>query len=473
MPPAELGTICLALAIIIGSANLVGHLFVRFRQPRIVGEILAGVLFGSALLGRFVPAVGDLFGAEGSLTSAVADGDLTAAVLSFLYNLGLLMLMFVSGSAARRVLASENRRPTAWLLAVGTTFPFLLGLGLATLLPLDELGGPNGADASITLVFAIAVSVTSIPVISHIFNTLGIINTRFASVVLGVAVLEDIMLWVALAVATALAAASASGAVTDTISTHVGYTVAYLVAGIVVMPRLLRFVSSARWNVLAQASPVAWIVTVLFVYVAVAGLLDVTLVFAAFLAGFGLVGGIKGSERVRFQEPLDLVSRFSFAILIPVYTFLIGYQLDFTEQFSLPMLVAFLVGSSLIALMAVGAASRLAGFRGLDILNLAITSNARGGPGIVLASVAYEAGIINAAFFTTLVVTAIVTSQAAGWWLGYVLRKGWPLLSGSDLRRKGAAPEGALEGYEDQDSVHAGSVVVPAGNHQGPGPEGR
>jgi hypothetical protein len=62
-------------------------------------------------------------------------------------------------------------------------------------------------------------------------------------------------------------------------------------------------------------------------------------------------------------------------------------------------------------------------------LNLAVTTNARGGPGIVLASVAFEAGIISATFYTTLVVAAVLTSQAAGAWLEYVLRKGWPLLT--------------------------------------------
>jgi K+:H+ antiporter len=63
------------------------------------------------------------------------------------------------------------------------------------------------------------------------------------------------------------------------------------------------------------------------------------------------------------------------------------------------------------------------------VFNIAITTNARGGPGIVLASVAYDAGIINAAFYTTLVITAVVTSQMAGAWLRFVLSKGWPLLS--------------------------------------------
>jgi hypothetical protein len=62
-------------------------------------------------------------------------------------------------------------------------------------------------------------------------------------------------------------------------------------------------------------------------------------------------------------------------------------------------------------------------------VNLAVATNARGGPGIVLASVAYDVGIINGAFFTTLVLVAILTSQAAGAWLKYVLGKGWNLLS--------------------------------------------
>jgi hypothetical protein len=52
----------------------------------------------------------------------------------------------------------------------------------------------------------------------------------------------------------------------------------------------------------------------------------------------------------------------------------------------------------------------------------------------VLASVAFEAGIISPKFFTTLVVAAVLTSQMAGAWLDYVLRKGWPLLSPAPVK---------------------------------------
>ena len=83
-------------------------------------------------------------------------------------------------------------------------------------------------------------------------------------------------------------------------------------------------------------------------------------------------------------------------------------------------------------ILSVSLAGRFAGFRGLDLINLAITTNARGGPGIVLASVAFDAGIISAQFYTTLVLAAVLTSQIAGAWLDYVLRKGWPLLSATE-----------------------------------------
>ena len=104
------------------------------------------------------------------------------------------------------------------------------------------------------------------------------------------------------------------------------------------------------------------------------------------------------------------------------------------------MTIGFLVGTSVVAILAVGLGARLAGMNRLDILNIAIVQNARGGPGIVMASVAFDAGIINGQFFTTLVVTAVLTSQAAGFWLDHVLRKGWPLLSGADLVKRGIDP---------------------------------
>jgi Kef-type K+ transport system membrane component KefB len=209
---------------------------------------------------------------------------------------------------------------------------------------------------------------------------------------------------------------------------------------LIFVPPVLRRLGQARWNVLARESQVAWIIAVLLGYVVVAAALGVTLVFAAFLAGFGIVGGMKATERQRFRRALDSIEHLAVAVFIPIYFALVGYRLDLRTSLDPMMLVGFLVGTSLLVFATKGLAARLGGFRGLDVVNLTLTCNARGGPGIVLASVAFDAGIINAPFFTTLVLTAVFTSQACGFWLDYVLRKGWPLLSDLDLRRRGMKP---------------------------------
>lgn len=139
-----------------------------------------------------------------------------------------------------------------------------------------------------------------------------------------------------------------------------------------------------------------------------------------------------------FAEALDAIGKVSFAFFIPVYFAIVGLKLDLVRGVSLWMIASFVIGSCIVKIASVVLAGSLAGFRGLDLMNLAITTNARGGPGIVLASVAFDAGIISPKFYTTLVLTAVLTSQFAGVWLDYVLRKGWPLLM------PGAAPDPAI-----------------------------
>jgi Kef-type K+ transport system membrane component KefB len=240
--------------------------------------------------------------------------------------------------------------------------------------------------------------------------------------VLGVAVLEDIVLWLALAVATAMAGTAALNP--RAMTYHLAATVAFFVLGLTIVPRAVKRINKSRFNVLAQQSPTGYAIAVLLAYCAIAGGLDVSLVFAAFLAGFAVVH----KKRRLFAESLDAIGKVAFAIFIPVYFAIVGSKLDLVRGVSLWMIAAFLVGSCTIKILSVSLAGRCAGFRGLDLINLAITTNARGGPGIVLASVAFEAGIISSTFYTTLVVAAVLTSQMAGAWLDFVLRKGWPLL---------------------------------------------
>lgn len=428
MTEKEIGLLILTFGVFLCFVHVLGYLFERLRQPRLVGEIIAGILLGPFVLKIFAPQISDFL-----FANPVLGEDRTKVILGFIYWLGILLLMFLSGSQVKRLLSKENRRETAWILGIGTPLPFLIvmGLGVAGIIPIEPLVGVQGVAMSALLVLASAVAVTSIPVISRIFNDLGILHTRFASLILGSAVLEDIALWGVLAVATALTRQTslAEQSIVGSTAEHLLITFAFMAAAIFIMPSFLRVIGRSRWNLLLHASRLAYAVVILFAYVGVAAYFEVNLVFAAFLAGFGLAGGIAGGERERFADALDSIGKFSYGIFIPVYFALVGYRLVFGRDFSPTMLVAFLLGSTFLSLISVGLAAKLAGFRRLDIFNLAITTNARGGPGIVLASVAFDAGIISAAFYTTLVLTAIITSQMAGLWLRYVLSRGWPLLS--------------------------------------------
>ena len=401
-----------------GLAQLLGYLFIKLRQPKVVGEILAGIVLGPALLGR-LPAVGRLIAATNQQGN----------ILNFIYWLGLLLLMFLSGAETRQLFGRDERQKVGWLGIVGTGIPFLLALLLGPWLVRPALAGPNGNRISLIIILAVGVAVTSVPVVSKIFADLKILNTRFARLVLGVAVLEDIVLWLALALATAMAGKTALDP--RQMTYHLLATIAFFGLGLTILPRIVKRINKSRFNIFARHSPVGYAIAVLLGYCVLAGVLDVSVVFAAFLAGFAVVH----KKRKLFAEALDAIGKVSFAFFIPIYFAVVGLKLDLIRGLSLRMMAAFIIGSCVVKILSVSLAGHFAGFRGLDLINLAVTTNARGGPGIVLASVAFDAGIISAQFYTTLVIAAVLTSQMAGAWLDYVLRKGWPLLA-EDARRE-------------------------------------
>src|ERR1700735_186590 len=327
MTNAQLTPVLFALLLLVGFAQLLGYVFVKLRQPRVIGEILAGVVLGPALLGR-VPAIAHI------MDGAKRQGN----TLDFVSWLGLLLLMFLSGAETQQLFSREERREVGWLTIVGTGLPFLLGLAFGPWLIRPSLAGPNGTRASLIIILAVGVAVTSVAVVSKIFADLKILHTRFARLILGVAVLEDIVLWLALAVATAMAGKAALHP--RAMSFHLLATVAFFVLGLTIVPRAIKRFNKSRLNVLARHSPTGYAIAVLLSYCAVAGALDVSLVFAAFLAGFAVVH----KKRRLFADSLDAIGKVSFAFFIPVYFAIVGLKLDLIRGFSLWMVVAFLIG---------------------------------------------------------------------------------------------------------------------------------
>jgi Kef-type K+ transport system membrane component KefB len=422
-----------ALAALLVAAHALGAVFARFRQPRVIGEIAAGLVLGPTLLGHLAPS------AESWL---VPKTGVTPTVLGAVYQLGLLLLLFCSGAQIRSGRRRGENKTVGWVFSTGTVLPFLAGLGLLHVLDLRSSWGPHANAASFLLIFAIAMAVTSIPVISKIMHDLGILETPFARVVLGVAVAEDIVLYVILAVSLGLAqggtgalfglpslAGIGPGTAAD-MTYHVVATLAVLGAALAFGPRAYRAAARWRFNLIRQASPVAYDLALMLAATLLCLFLGIEGFFGAFVAGVAVGRATETPETAPGTETaagdriapdaIRSIQGFAFAFFIPIYFAVVGLQLDLLRGFNAGFFLLFLLLACAVKAGSVYLGARLAGQPRASSWNLAVALNARGGPGIVVASVAYGAGIIDQSFYAVLVMLAIVTSLFAGSWLAHV-----------------------------------------------------
>ncbi|HXV64066.1 MAG TPA: cation:proton antiporter [Vicinamibacteria bacterium] len=422
----ELTRTFFAIALLLVSAHFFGYLFQRFALPRVIGEIFGGLLLGPTGLGFIWPDahnwIFNAFQAEGKL-------------ISMIYWFGLVLLMFISGFELEKSVDKKDRRMILAILLGSTVVPFLAGWMAPTFYDFSPYLGTKANMPALKIVIAIAVAVTSIPVISKIFLDLDIIHTRFAKIVLATATIHDVFLWIALAIATGLVSATTLG-IGNIVSTVV-ITIVFFALALSVMPRLIRFTNGFRYNLLIKSSSSGYVLFICLLFSATASVLDVNIVFGAFLAG--IVIGVM--PRDRFGEAKKHIKEIGLAFFIPLYFAIVGLKLDLVHHLDFMFFLGFLMFASVFMTAGTLVAARLAKKDWLSSFNLAVAMNTRGGPGIVLATVAFDLGIINQTFFVALVLIAIVTSLLAGYWFKYVISRGWPLLTGElELLQQGRRP---------------------------------
>jgi len=124
----------------------------------------------------------------------------------------------------------------------------------------------------------------------------------------------------------------------------------------------------------------------------------------------------------READAREELSHVSLGFFIPAYFAIVGLQLDLIGGFDLVFFLGFLAFACIAKAVSVFAAARLAGESPSSAVNLAVALNARGGPGIVLASTAYAADIVDQRFYACLVMLSVVTSLMAGTWLERTIR---------------------------------------------------
>jgi Kef-type K+ transport system membrane component KefB len=397
----ELSRLLLSLVLLLLFALAIGHVFSNLKLPRVVGEICAGLLLGPSLFGHLAP----------QMYSWIFSGfPEQVKMLSVFYWLGLILLMFTAGFKISTRVSKNDAVLFAFLITGGLGLPLLFGFTASPLIPNTTAANPF----ALALVIAIASAVTSIPVVTRIFVELDMLSSRFAQMVLSAAAVQDLILWIVLSTALTIQQGQVDSPISiSDIVALVGGTITFTAATVLLVPAILRFAGRAIVTQSPDAALLGYTLLVCLVLVSIASALRVNIVFGALLAGIA-IGQLPGK---RLEHVKTNITNLAVWFFVPIYFALVGLQMNLPGNFDPVLIFGFLLASSLVKVVSVASFAKLAGVPWANALDFGVTMNARGGPGIVLASLAYAARIIDEALFVALVLASILTSLVAGAWL--------------------------------------------------------
>ncbi|MCC6492839.1 MAG: cation:proton antiporter [Pirellulales bacterium] len=403
----ELTAMLLALAVLSGAARLLGEVAQRFRQPAVLGELLAGVLLGPTVFGAVAPQwQAWLFPAAGN----------NAVVLDAISSLAIVLFLLVAGLEVDLSVA-WRQGPTALKVGLlGTTIPFGFGLAAAWLMP-TALGRQADADPQIFALFlATAMAISALPVIAKTLMDLNIYRTDLGMVVVSAAIFNDLIGWTVFALILGMIGRQgATLAVATTVALTLFYAAAMLTAGRSIVNRALPLLQAyTQW----PSGALGFIVTLGLLGAAVTEHIGIHAIFGSFLVGVALGESRHLQERTRMMLE-DFVS----IIFAPVFFASIGLRVNFAAHFQAPLVLAVLALACVGKLIGAYFGARWGGMSTRDRWSVAFAMNVRGAMEIILGLLALEARLISEELFVALIVMAIVTSAAGGPLIRWSMRK--------------------------------------------------
>ena len=377
------------LVVIVAATRLVGALAARLRQPRVVGEIAAGLLLGPSLLGRLAPGI-----------SAWLFPPATFPVLLAVSHLGLLFFMFLVGLHLDLGRLRASGRTALVTSPVSIVVP--LGLGIAVAVAIQPRFAPEVSPLAFALFMGVALSVTAFPVLARILEERGLTRTRIGVVAIACAAVDDVSAWCLLAGVTAYVRAAAGG---SSFLRTVLLLAVFAAAVLLLLPRALKRLMSRPSAFLPLA------VVCLLACAAVTEAIGVHALFGAFLAGIAMPR--RDDLRHALEASLEAVTS---VVLLPLFFASTGLRLD----------VGWLQGSAawsafgLILLAAVGGklggsmvAARATGMGWRDAAGLGILLNTRGLVELVILGAGLELGVLTPPVYSMMVLMALVTTAMA------------------------------------------------------------
>lgn len=384
-----------ALAMILAAAKLAGALAVRLGQPEVLGELLAGILLGSL----------DLFGAP---WFQFIEADPAVDILA---SLGVIILLFEVGleSTVRDML--HVGLPSLLVALLGVVTPFALGVGVGALLLPDR-------SVYVHLFLGATLTATSVGITARVLTDLGRARSDEARVILGAAVIDDILGLVVLGVVGGMIAAVDRGSTISfgEVALILGKSFAFLVGalalGVYLSPRLFGLASRLQGKGVLLATSLA----VCFAMAYAAAVFGLAPIVGAYAAGLILEEVHFRDFAARGEQQLERLIHPISSFLVPVFFVVMGMRVDLRAFSRVDVLalaalltVAAVVGKQACSIGALG--------RPLDRLSVGIGMIPRGEVGLIFANVGLGltiAGkpVIDAGLFSAVVIMVVMTTMA-------------------------------------------------------------
>ncbi len=386
---ADIPYLLFILAAMLATAKALGDLAERVGQPAVLGELVAGILLGSSLLG-VVPSSGP--------TADIVHVFAEVGVILLLFEIGLetdLGAMFRVGPAALAV------------AAVGVILPF--GLGFAYWVAGPHPAVASAADVSTTAIFLGAtLTATSVGITARVLSDLRRMNTAEARIIIGAAVLDDVIGLVILTVVSGLAAGVAVSVVgiSRTFAVAVGFVVVAVLLGRFAAPKLFDLIDKMRVRQVLLAFAVAFG----FGLAGLASVAGSALIIGAFAAGIILSGTNQFDTIERDLRPLV-------GIFAPIFFVNVGAAVDLRLlDPSRPGAAGTLSMALVLTLLAIAgklAAGWAAPWERYDRLTVGVGMIPRGEVGLIFADIGRRAGILGLEVFGAVLLMVMATTFVA------------------------------------------------------------
>jgi Kef-type K+ transport system membrane component KefB len=390
------GRLMLAIAVVILAARLAGAVLAKVGQPRVMGEIIAGILLGPTLLGAVAPGVKDyLFPAD------------IIPLLSAAASIGLAFYLFLVGMELNPTAIKERATEAAFISNASVAFPMALGLLVA--LPVYELLAPDADYLPFALFMGVAMSITAFPVLARILVERRMLRRPVGALAMAGAAIDDVTAWGLLALATAVAGAGSGIDALLVVGLAGVFTAAVILGGRPILSRL-----STAYDEVGHIPPlwVAGIFVSVLLAAYVAQQIGIAPIFGAFIVGLVMPrhAGLTEDMSRRLED-------FVVTVLLPLFFVVTGLKVEVgaLDRWQL-WFVAFVLFVVAVVGKWVGAmlAGRFAGFSWRDSTALGALMNTRGLTELIVLNIGLELGLISTGLFTMLVLMAIVTTFMAG-----------------------------------------------------------